>query len=863
MPASIFDILEQQAQDLLTLPGVAVQLIERCADPDVRIGDVVALIGSDQVMTARVLRMANSAFYGRTSSVSTLNQAVMTLGLETVRALGLSIGIYAALEPGKSDFKAELEQLWQHSIAVALSAREVARRIRSKDRERAFIAGLLHDIGQLVLVQCLADQYRAVLELLPVAGISLEKAERDVLGADHAEVGAWLLERWHLPMELRLPIALHLAEAIPDGDEPAMLLARIIQVSDWLATAQGLGGPWRESWNAYMPPSRADLPLDDDALMQLCLGLDKRVSQLCLAMELSPVSSDVCPKALYQANRALADMAVHLDSHNRKLRSALDALSTLQQVCQSLAASDDVRSMIESCAYSLCASAALDYVQCMFPLSADTVLLGTAEKGPDGVIRAEVPASTPQEWQHIQQLLAKSPLYRFGTFRLLDGTTGELVVRLASDPTGDRPELDLTPFSNILALALERAIAHRDLALLAERRSREAAKQATVTSEKEEVDGSDRRLRMLGEMAAGAAHDLNNALAVMLGQAQLGLIANDLEESRQYLSTIERTAKDCACTVRRLQEFARGARKQSKDDVFDLGVVARDTIEVTRPRWRDEAQKKGIHISVVVDVVDGLFIRGSGPALREVLTNLIFNAVDAMPVGGTLAIRGWAESGQVHLSVRDTGVGIPAEDKERIFEPFFTTKGDAGTGLGLTVCKRIVTEHSGRISVYSREGAGTTIMLSFPAASGQLSTKHEEIKPMAGRSLSVLVIDDEPEVREVLQRMLHLDGHSSSAASTAREGLEEFGKRPFDLVLTDLGLPDLPGWEVARTIKAISPATPVVLITGWTDEGDRPATGDYVDSVLVKPFGIAELKKAIAEAMRSSGTGHDISIRPG
>jgi len=850
MPGPIFEALEQRVDDLLTLPGVALQLIERCSDPEVRISDLVSLIGSDQVMAASILRMANSAFYGRPSSVSTLRDAVMVLGLEAVRALCLGIGVHAIFPPAQGEVKAQLEPLWQHCAAVALCAREIARRVRSRDRERAFVAGLLHDIGQLVLLQYLPDLYSGVVQAQRGSGRPLHEVERQALGTDHAEVGAWLLERWRLPQELRLPVELHHTEAIPAGDEAGLSLARIAQVADWLSATQGLPAPWEEAGFAQ-PASRAALSMDDDGLVQLCLGLDKRVSQLCSAMGLGQVSPDVFQKALYRANRSLAQMAIDLDVRNRRLQNAFDALALVQEVSAILAGNDDLKSMLDGCVRAICGSHWVDSVQCMVPVGSEKVLVGSADRNSEGVVTSNVATSTSNEWQHLQQARASWPSYRREAFRLMDGGRAELVARLVLPSGGTTLTLDLVPFTSILALAFERSRAHRNLAMVEERRRNEAIRASQPTVEPDDGSASERRLKMVGEMAAGAAHDLNNSLAIVLGQAQLGLISEDIAEAREYLGTIERTAKDCATTVRRLQEFARGARKHTRDEVVDLAAIARETLDITRTRWRDEAQRRGAFINVVVEVTDGLVVKGSAPALREVLTNLIFNAVDALPHGGTLAVRGWADEGQVHLSVRDTGVGMTPEVKERVFEPFFTTKGENGTGLGLAVCKRIVGEHSGRISVYSRAGAGSTFVVSLPAASGLPQERGEESRPVHGRSLSVLVIDDEAQVREVVQRMLRLDGHVAQMAATAREGLDLFSRQPFDIVVTDLGLPDLPGWEVARTIKTGCPTTPVVLVTGWWEEGDRPTDGENVDAILAKPFGIAELRQAVTAAIES------------
>ncbi|MHB0875173.1 MAG: HDOD domain-containing protein [Anaerolineae bacterium] len=850
MPDSVYELLEQRVDDLVTMPSVAAQLFEKCSDPELKIADLVALIEGDQVVASRIMRLANSAYYGRSAAVSSLRDAVMLLGLESVRALGLGIGVYRLFETKNGKVASDLEQLWQHSIAVGLCAREIARRIGVRERDRAFVAGLLHDIGQLVLLQYLAERYEPIVRSIAVSGIGLETAERDALGTDHAEVGAWLLERWRLPRELCAAIRMHHADTAGDDSQSRPSLLAIVQVADWLATSQGLGPPWPRDRQRPMPSSRAALTLEDDALVQLCFGLDKRVSQLTEAMGLGPVSPEVFQRALYRANRSLAQMAIDLDSRGRHLQRSLDDLHGLQSVTAAMAGADDIRTMMEAALRALAAKPGVEYAQCMVPLTADTVLQGTAQPLSGGTCSVDILTCDRTSWERSREPRRLAKEYAEAAFRVLDGSQGILMVKAGADTEAAAAQCDLTPLAGVMGLAFERALAHRDLTALAQRRTEDLAQRPVAPAGPTEPDPTDHRLRLLGEMSAGAAHDLNNALAVMLGQAQLGLIAEDLDEVRHHLQTIERAAKDCATTVRRLQEFARGARKQSRDETFDLAAAARDTVEVTRPRWRDEAQRRGARIQVIVDLPEALPVRGSAGSLREVLTNLIFNAVDAMPNGGTIAIRGWREGREVHISIRDTGVGLSAEVKERLFEPFFTTKGDRGNGLGLSVCKRIVDEHGGHIEVFGRPGTGATFVLSLPAGTGAPEARREEAKAMGSRSLSVLVVDDEPQIREVLLRMLRLDGHTPTAANTAHEGIQAFGKQSFDLVLTDLGLPDMPGWEVIRAVKAANPSLPVVLITGWTEEEDRPDDrgGSGADAVLVKPFGIGELRQVIETA---------------
>ena len=843
--------LEQSVSDLGTLPEVAVQVIEKCSDPEVSIVDLATIIEADQVIAARILRLANSAFYARSSRVDSVRDAVMLLGLDAVRALGLSVGVYLAFESGYGRPKAELESLWQHCIAAALCAKEIARRCGMRQREQAFVAGLLHEIGQLVLLQHLPEQYARVLELRKSSSLRLERAEEDVLGTNHAEAGGWLVARWGLPGELRAPIELHHQIEAEVGPMPEREVVRIVQVADWLAASQGLPGPWEAVGRLEIPVSRASLPLTDDALVQLCFGLDKRVSQFCLALGLSSVPPEMFQKALYQANQALARLTIDLDVRNRQLQRSMEELRLLQRASATLAASDDLRKMLESFLRDLCEVPEVDYAQCMVPLSAEECLVSTVNGGNGRSIESDTRRASVTEWRRAGELRSTSPVYLSARFRLLNGTEGELVVRHAKEP---QASLELGGLVAVLGLAVERALAHREAASASQRLLDRGAQKTREPKQPavQESDRNEHALRALGEMTAGALHELNNALAVLLGQAQLGLISDEVSETHGCLGVIERTAKDCAITVRRLQEFSRGTRRPAQGGVFDLAAVARETIEITRPRWKGEAERNGVKVNVIVDLADPLPVQGDAGAFRQVLTNLVFNALDAMPNGGTLSMRGWSEGETVLLSVGDTGVGMAPEVQKRLFEPFFSTKGDRGCGLGLSVCKRVVDEHLGRIEFTSRLGEGTVFTVSLPKASQAAPTQSTGVVSSRRPGLKVLVVDDEPQVRDVLLRMLRLDGHSPEAVGTAREGLELFSRKHYDLVLTDLGLPDMNGWHVIRALKAGSSSTPVILITGWADGGERPRGGAGADAVLVKPFGISELRQVISSALTTA-----------
>src|SRR5437879_4060283 len=360
------------------------------------------------------------------------------------------------------------------------------------------------------------------------------------------------------------------------------------------------------------------------------------------------------------------------------------------------------------------------------------------------------------------------------------------------------------------------------------------------------------RVRALGEMASGVAHDFNNLLASILGRAQLTLQQVSQPQLRQWLQVIERAALDGAQTVRRLQEFTRIRRDQPFVAV-DLNEVVREALEITQARWREEAVSRGVMLEVKNDLAALPKVAGDPVELREALTNLILNAVDAMPGGGVLTLTTAVVDGEVVVTVSDTGVGIPSAIRDRVFDPFFTTKGPQGTGLGLSMTYAILERHGARITVNSEEGRGTTFRLTFVPTweLAEPPTEPPAPPPSGEVSLRCLVVDDEPTVGAMLGDVLGTGGHRAVVGPDGSEGIARFGAEPFDVVFTDLAMPRVSGWQVARAIKEMAPAVPVIVVTGFGVElsaEERRAHG--VDLVLVKPLKMQEILGVASQLAR-------------
>ena len=378
------------------------------------------------------------------------------------------------------------------------------------------------------------------------------------------------------------------------------------------------------------------------------------------------------------------------------------------------------------------------------------------------------------------------------------------------------------------------------------------------------------RLRALGQMASGVAHDINNALSPIVAYSELLLVTQtDLPgAARQYLQIIHQSGEDVAHIVARMREFYR--RRSDTEDLskVDINKIIDEVIELTRPRWRDLSQRQAVCIQVQRELdprLPQLLCETSD--LREALINLIFNAVDALPQGGTITLSTRSVSRpapekdppsetQIQIEVRDNGIGMDEKTRQHCLEPFFSTKAKrGGTGLGLAMVYGMMRRHDGTIDIESAPGQGTCIRLSFPM-------REETRKPTVAtslfssgqnRSLRILCIDDESQMQELLKHCLTTLDHRVTTASGGKQGVEMFReailkKKPYEMVITDLGMPDIDGHQVARTIKAESPGTPIVMMTGWgTMMKEDGEAAPEVDAVVGKPPRIQELNNLILQ----------------
>lgn len=389
-----------------------------------------------------------------------------------------------------------------------------------------------------------------------------------------------------------------------------------------------------------------------------------------------------------------------------------------------------------------------------------------------------------------------------------------------------------------------------DLERLVAERTRDWEKAVVALKDSQRQLIQQERFRAFGEMAGGVVHDFNNALTTVIGYTELLLadeaMLDDKAQTREFLKTIHTAGRDASHVVSRLREFYRPREVGDLQAPVDLNGLLEEVVSLTRPKWKAMALDRASVINVHLDLERIPPVLGDGSELREVVTNLIFNAVDALPHGGGITLRTCRGADDIILEVTDNGTGMTPEVRERCLEPFFTTKGQKGTGLGLSMVFGVLQRHEAQAEIDSTVGKGTTFRIRFPVRELQPGAA-ESPEKMAVRSARILVVDDDEGSRDVTAKLLELDGHNIMRASSGAEALLLFLKFPIDLVLTDHGMPGMNGAQLAQHLRRKKPDVPIIMFTAYDVDPEKKPAG--VDRIVPKPVSTERLRRAIGELL--------------
>lgn len=386
-------------------------------------------------------------------------------------------------------------------------------------------------------------------------------------------------------------------------------------------------------------------------------------------------------------------------------------------------------------------------------------------------------------------------------------------------------------FAESAGLAIEKASLHQEL--------KERMNQLIQTE----------KFKAVGKLISALMHDFNNFLSIIIGRAQLLSIQTRDTNLSKHIEAIIKVSTQAADIIQRMNQFGMPMpEKEFKN--LDLNQVVKEAIDLTRSKWNEWAKLRGIKIDVESSLAPLSPVFGNPADLREVLINMLLNSIDALPKGGKISFRTWQEDENIFLSVKDNGLGMNEEVKKKIFEPFFSTKPEKGNGLGMTVAYSIILQHNGKIAVESEEGKGTTFIIKLPLSRVKEKEETSTLELPAGK-VKILLIEDDEDMQGVLVDMLSGEGYEVKVVCSGTEGISFLKLEKYDVIITDLGISGMTGWDFAAESKEINPRIPVILVTGWGDQILTQEAKDLgVEVVLSKPIKRENLERAIARTLK-------------
>jgi putative nucleotidyltransferase with HDIG domain len=723
----------KRLNNLPTLPNIARSLLQMTVEENVQVDDVVRLVEADPASTARLLRIVNSSYSGLNGKVTSINRAVVLLGFNGIRNALLSVQIFNIFGKDARDKNSVIFELWKHALAVACASELVAENTGGILPEDAFTAGLLHDIGKIALYFVAPDEYRQVVALVTDEGLEISDAEKRIFKMNHATAGRFLAEKWGLPEALAQSIYTHhQAVEVTTFEDPVALTCGIVALADDIVRRQRIGfSGTPEPWEP-VADSLKRVGLAEEAAKDIIDRLIERLSVRSVILDLDMPESALYLECLQKANAALGDVTERLSSARLSLEQSNRRLQTVTDLHARLGTSFDCADVLAGIADSIHKNAGVKAAIAYCLDDKGRTLTGACKSGESAPKPFFVSALKGAE-NDVAGLGQDRDALRFLVSELssrLDAETGPSSVasgRLLFMPVkvgaGQRAgllveasngraldEAEFRFLADAAGLVLERS-------LLEDRLRHESEKlldsnRRSKTFYEELVNA--RKLAAIGRMAAGAAHEINNPLAIVSGRVQLLLKMESDDAKKRHLDMIRSQCDRMSRIISDILTFARPEKPVIKSssvaDIVDAAVAqvesaaAARSIRVTR-KFPERVPQ----------------VAADAAKMEQAFRNILANAVDASAAGQEITVSAEPdEKGKFLLvSFADNGVGMDEETLGRIFEPFFTTKEGRGTGLGLSICHSIVQTHGGKIRVKSAPGKGTVFTIVIPIWRGE------------------------------------------------------------------------------------------------------------------------------------------------
>jgi len=868
----------RRVEDLPVLPSVAVQALTLSLQDDAALDQLSVVVESDPVLTARILKLVNNARTGLPSKVNTVKQAVTLAGLNQVRCALLGVVVRDYLPAMSAKMAQAARQLWVHSLMTAVAGHLVAQRCFPELRDQAFVAGLLHDIGKVVIMDVFPEIAMQIDTLKGSENLSSLEAEQRVLDMDHSVAGRLLAQQWKLPDALVDCIWLHHHE--PD----VMGLSSVNSELVWIVClanilAKDIFGetPQELQENGFRSRVMKALNLKTGDLEGLKRAATDEYAKKAGFFDLESDLNTIYQNLLQKANSKLSSLATELDHKNSvltgtntflelihrlglelgKVRTREDLFNGVVQVFQGFSPVPlGVFYVVEMETRELEGIVWIDggrrrRLLCFTDRQGDPVW-EYDDQGLPADLRT-ILAKYKQRMQDVDRvaLNTKAPFYMF-SFGKPGQYFAELCISLNQEfkvpNCGDVHAF--TQVGHLLRSAMENVRLLERLHMNQEDLSRALLKNQQVNQQLIQTE----RLAAVGQLAAGAAHEINNPLAIISARAQLLELKEQDEKRKHELSVICKQIDRISKILSNLMDFARPVPPKLRD--VNIHTILDRVLELMGNGF-------GKHgISVRKDYDPGMVaIKADPNQLEQVFLNLVINARHAMEKGGgELAISTHLakDGATVAVKVRDQGTGISRDNMKRIFDPFFTTKEEGkGTGLGLSTSVGIINSHFGKVDIESQLGKGTVFSVELPVDITALRPSkgcgESSVPSVASARPNVLVVDDEEHIRDILKETLENENFSVKTARNGQEALILLAKETYDLMLLDIKMPFRNGLSVLREIRKQEMTLPVIVITGMASHEEIEEARSYgVCACIRKPFHIKTLLAEVRNSLASS-----------
>ncbi|BBD10058.1 HDOD domain-containing protein [Desulfovibrio ferrophilus] len=866
-------------EELPAPPSVATKILNSVLADDVDFHEVSELIESDQTLTLKVLRMANSMGYGYRGKIENVEQAIATIGFDSLKTSLLSVIIRDSLYKDAQDGDPLLTHIWKHTLACAVASSLVAEHALPQLKDVAFAAGMVHDCGQLVLLSAMAEDYEPLVKQCIDGETSLLDLETEVLGVEHTLVGKWLLSAWKMPRRLIDSAWLHHQgpETLHELGEEGRLVAAVA-LGDILAHEVMHDGPTANSEELRVELV-ASFGFDESTLESIKGHIGEGFAKRAEAFDLENDAALFYFQALQRANAKLSGINTQLAAREDRLKSTNALLCAVAAAGPRLAKAtetDDVFRAVERAvrdglgagrvfAYRIDAGGKIlegllsdNGKPYLFSVLLDNdlrPLWGKSDIEPPKSLHnllasylTRIPADDPAD-DHQPRPIPVPP-WQLLPLLAEDGFLGEVGIEPPIE-AALLPEQTaaLAQLTCLAAAALHRLELHDRLEERADRLSSALRKIRRMNHKLLQTE----RLAAVGQLAAGAAHEINNPLAIIYARAQLLEFHETNEKKKHDFQQMMTQIERITAILINLMDFARPAPPRM-DTIALEGVVRRSLSLV-----ESGLSKQGVTLDARLDSLPSII--GDGNQLEQVVLNLLINAehavIEARPEGtGRIKVRAGIRADKAVLTISDNGIGIKAENLNKIFDPFFTTKEEGkGTGLGLSTSYGIIQSHGGDIRFHSVPGKGTEVTVVLPLSTPDERSEVLPTQPGSNQAKPILVVDDEKHIRDILRESLEAQGYRVETANDGEQGLAKLKTSAYRLLLLDIRMPSRDGLSLLSEAKSLIGGMPVIVLTGMAGpEEIEKALKFGAYKCVRKPFQIDALLQDISAALKPEDT---------